>query len=140
VVSTRSRLGRIAGVALASVAGSLLLAGQLLLELPGRIEARLDGRAYNGFRCNYRESTGRPCVGCGGTTAFLLARRGRVDEAWRESAFGLGAAAALFVLTLGGLVTALTGRMQGVAVAATAATVFGGGGLVVQAVRWWGAS
>jgi hypothetical protein len=135
-----SNLSTWGAVLVAAGATILLLAGERLIELPGRFEARVGGHPYGGFQCPSKAGTGRPCVGCGGTTALVLARRGRVLESARANAFGLASAAGLAFVAVGAWVCAFSRRTRALIVA----TSVGGGmvvfGFLVQCVRWWAGS
>jgi len=60
--------------------------------------------------CSYLARTHYPCPGCGVTTAAAAMARGRLIEAFRASAFGAMAFAAIVVLGIAGLLQAITGR------------------------------
>lgn len=124
------------GLGVALAAFGLLAEGERVLEMASRVDAALRGRSYRGLRCEYRETTGRPCVGCGGTSALRLARGGRLVESARANAFGFAVAGGLFVLTLG---AALAAALRKPFVLLTALMVAGSTvvvGFAVQFVRW----
>src|SRR5204863_601471 len=79
---------------LAVCGGALWLGGVGSLQAAQRLEAAATGsRAPAPYVCSFRARTGQPCLGCGGTTAFEAAARGR----WRDAAAAnpLGAFAGL---------------------------------------------
>ncbi len=115
----------------------LLLAGESVLEFPGRVDAALRGQPYAGLRCSFRERTGRPCVGCGATTAFLLARRGQILDSAKASALGLMSAGGLLLLAVGAATSGISGKPRPLVVAALGAGGLLATGLAVQFVRWW---
>ena len=53
--------------------------------------------------CGYLQNTGRPCILCGGTTAFTLAAHGRIFSAFWTQPFG---ATLFFLVLLTGFYTA----------------------------------
>jgi len=116
---------------------ALLMVGERVIEAPGRIEAAMMGRPYDGLRCTYRETTGRRCVGCGATTAFLLARRGELLASAKTSMLGLSAAVGLALLAAGASVTGVSGRLRPLLVAVLGSSGLAVVGLGVQFVRWW---
>jgi hypothetical protein len=102
----------------ARLAGSLVLAGALgfaLLGAPGLVAL---GRAQNWLAsgrastpvCSYRERTGQPCLGCGGTRALELAAHGRLADAWRANPLGAWAGVVAWLTALLALAAVWTGN------------------------------
>ena len=87
--------------------------------------------------CSFRAQTGAPCLGCGGTTAFGHAARGRFLTAAVANPLGAWSGAATWALAIGSLL-ALAGagtralRFALLSMAATLPAAF-----VVNAVAWW---
>ena len=87
--------------------------------------------------CPFRQQTGQPCLGCGGTEAFGAASRGRWQAAAAANPLGAftGLAAwallAASALTLSGAGAAWLGRTGAVVLALLPAA------FVVNAVVWW---
>src|SRR5512145_2176930 len=106
-----SRQAVLVGLLAATLAGGVLVAGDDLLELTARVEAAVRMEPFGGMRCAYREATGRPCIGCGGTTAFVLARSGRIRDALRENPLGVSAVAGLVAIVFSGLASTVSGRV-----------------------------
>jgi hypothetical protein len=66
--------------------------------------------------CAYRIETGRPCVGCDGTKAFRRAVVGDLRGAARLNLLGGFAGVVSWLMCLGGLAGALSGRLKALAV------------------------
>ena len=76
-MSARDRAWRgLAAFVFAVCGGALWLGGAGSLQAAQRIEALSQGRgAPAPFVCSFRQRTGHPCLGCGGTEAFGEASR-----------------------------------------------------------------
>jgi hypothetical protein len=87
--------------------------------------------------CSFRAKTGAPCLGCGGTSAFGHAARGRFLSAAVANPLGAWSGAATWALALASLL-ALAGagtrilRLALLSMAATLPAAF-----LVNAVAWW---
>lgn len=118
--------------------GALWLGGAGSLQAAQRLEAASRGQgAPAPYVCPFRQQTGQPCLGCGGTEAFGDASRGRWTAAAAANPLGAftGLAAwallAASVLTLSGAGAAWLWR-TGAAVLTLLPAAF-----VVNAVVWW---
>ena len=87
--------------------------------------------------CSFRARTGLPCVGCGGTHAFVLGVRGAFPSAVRANALGAFVAAAVWALALGGAVTLVTGRVGALKVPLLTTVVLLPVVFVATFVAWW---
>jgi hypothetical protein len=129
------RAAALVGVALAGV---LLWLGDRSLPVLHAATAWMEGGDPSSpFVCSYRAKTGHPCVGCGGTTAFGLASRGRFVAAARANLLGAFAGAAAWLLFGAAALAAASGRAAvlrwtAALVGLSAPIVF-----VVSLVAWW---
>ena len=89
--------------------------------------------AGNGGACAYRIRWGRPCVGCGGTHAFRRAVAGDLTGAARLNVLGAFAGVASWLMVIGGIVGAVTGRLRPVIAAGLVVAVMTP---VVAAAAW----
>jgi hypothetical protein len=87
--------------------------------------------------CAFRARTGLPCVGCGGTHAFVLGGRGRFPSALRANPLGAFVAAAAWVLALGAATTLVTGRAGALKVPLLTTVVLLPVVFVGTFVWWW---
>lgn len=134
--SGRARAARGVAALVLAVCGGLLWLGDRSLPAVRAAEGLVKGEA-SPFVCSFRARTGVPCVGCGGTTAFGHASRGRVVEALRANPLGAFAGASAWLLLVVSGWTLVIGRgallvRALVAVALLAPLVF-----VWTAVVWW---
>ena len=90
--------------------------------------------------CEYLRTTGRACVGCGGTRAYGRAVRGELGAAFSLNAIGAASGIAVWLLTLGGLVSLLRGRWQGLMATLIVVGAATPVAVVVGLVRWLYAS
>jgi hypothetical protein len=128
----------LAAFVLAACGGALWLGGAGSLQAAQRIEAVSLGRvAPARFVCPFRQQTGQPCLGCGGTEAFGDASRGRWRAAAIASPLGAFAGLAAWGLAAASLLT-LTGagagwlRRTGALILVLLPAAF-----MVNAVVWW---
>jgi hypothetical protein len=127
----------LAAFVLAVCGGALWLGGAGSLQAAHRLEGLAQGtRAPAPYVCSFRQQTGHPCLGCGGTEAFGAASRGR----WMAAAanpLGAFAGLAAWGLAAASLLT-LTGagagwlRRTGAVILVLLPVAF-----VVNAVVWW---
>jgi len=123
---------------LAACGGALWLGGAASLQAAQRLEAIATGAGEPApYVCSFRARTGQPCLGCGGTTAFEAAARGRFSAAAAANPLGAFVGLAAWGLALAGGLTASgagTGwlRRGGAAVLTLLPVAF-----VVNAVVWW---
>lgn len=87
--------------------------------------------------CEYRIETGRPCLGCGGTRALRRMSRGDWRSALAANPLGAYAGLALWLLALGGLGAAITGRPAVVKVSLGIAAALAPAAFVWNAWSWW---
>ena len=133
------RVVRLAAAALlAACAGALWLGG------PGSLRAALAADAWAGGRrapdayvCPFQQSTGHPCLGCGGTQAFELASRGRLAAAAVANPLGAFAGLAAWALALAALVAVASGAGGALVRATLALVALFPVAFVVNAVVWW---
>ena len=128
----------LAAFVLAVCGGALWLGGAGSLQAAQRIEAVSRGSGTPArFVCPFRQQTGQPCLGCGGTEAFGQASRGRWTAAAAANPLGAFAGLAAWGLAAAGLLT-LTGagagwlRRTGAVILVLLPAAF-----VVNAVVWW---
>lgn len=118
--------------------GALWLGGAGSLQAAQRLEGLSAGRSAPApFACAFRNRTGLPCPGCGGTEAFEDAARGRWAAAAAANPLGAFAGLAAWSLMLAATVTLLGAgsswlRTAGAIVLALLPPAF-----VVNAVVWW---
>ena len=137
--SARDRAWRgLAAFVFAVCGGALWLGGAGSLQAAQRIEALSQGRgSYAPYVCAFRQQTGQPCLGCGGTAAFGEASRGHWTAAAAANPLGAFTGLAAWVLAAASLLT-LTGagagwlRRAGALTFALLPVAF-----VVNAVVWW---
>ncbi len=129
----------LAVLVLAVCAGSLWLGGGGSLRVLRAAEAWSAGQTppQAPYVCEFRQRTGVPCLGCGGTTAFGLAARGHLAQAAGTNPLGAFAGLAAWALAAAALLTLVSGAplllaRTGLAVLVLFPTVF-----VVNAVVWW---
>jgi uncharacterized protein DUF2752 len=138
-VSAPDRAWRgLAAFVFAVCGGALWLGGAGSLQAAQRIEALSQGRGSSApYVCAFRQQTGQPCLGCGGTEAFGAASRGRWLAAATANPLGAFAGLAAWGLAAASLLT-LTGagagwlRRTGLLVLVLLPPAF-----VVNAVVWW---
>ena len=137
--SARDRAWRgLAAFVFAVCGGALWLGGAGSLQAAQRIEALSQGRGSSApYVCAFRQQTGQPCLGCGGTAAFGEASRGHWTAAAAANPLGAFTGLAAWVLAGASLLT-LTGagagwlRRAGALTFALLPVAF-----VVNAVVWW---
>jgi uncharacterized protein DUF2752 len=128
----------LAAVVLIASGGALWLGGAGTLRAAQRIDALASGHPAPGpYVCAFRARTGQPCLGCGGTTAFEDAARGRFREAAAENPLGAFTGLAAWALALASTLTAGGAgagwlRRTALVVLALLPAAF-----VVNAVVWW---
>jgi hypothetical protein len=128
----------LAAFVLLACGGLLWLGGAGSLQAAQRIEALAEGRGTPApYVCSFRQKTGLPCLGCGGTSAFENAARGRWTSAAADNPLGAFAGLAAWSLSLAaGMTVSGAGagwlRRTGLAVLALAPLAF-----VVNAAVWW---
>ena len=138
-MSARDRAWRgLAAFVFAVCGGALWLGGAGSLQAAQRIEALSQGRgAPAPFVCSFRQRTGQPCLGCGGTEAFGAASRGSWAAAAAANPLGAFTGLAAWALAATSLLT-LTGagagwlRRTGALALALLPVAF-----VVNAIVWW---
>ena len=138
-MTPRDRAWRgLAAFVLAVCGGALWLGGAGSLQAAQRIEALTQGGgAPAPYVCPFRQQTGHPCLGCGGTEAFGAASRGRWMAAAAANPLGAFAGLAAWGLAAASLLT-LTGagagwlRRTGLLVFVLLPPAF-----AVNAVVWW---
>ena len=127
-----------AAFVLAGSAGALWLGGGGSLRVARAADAWAAGRSSpEGYVCPFRQSTGHPCLGCGGTEAFELASRGRVREAALANPLGAFAGLAAWALALASVIVLASGETAGLGRAALGLLALFPVAFVVNAVMWW---
>jgi hypothetical protein len=133
--ASRRRARLLGAVLLAGCAAFAFGAAPAFVAL-GRLQnLALHGRASDPV-CSFRQRTGMPCLGCGGTRALRLASRGDLRGALRANPLGAWAAVVVWLTALGAAATVLTGESTWLRRAAwiTAVTVVPA---VVGTFVWW---
>lgn len=129
----------LAAFVLAVSAGSLWLGGGGSIRVLQVAQAWSNGQPAPAapYVCEFRQRTGVPCMGCGGTTAFGLAARGRVARAALVNPLGAYAGLAAWGLAAAALLTLLSGAPVLLARTALALLALFPAVFVVNAVAWW---
>lgn len=126
----------LAGVVLAGCLAFAWAAAPALVAL-GRLQNLLrDGRASDPV-CSYRQRTGVPCLGCGGTRALRLAARGDLRGALRANPLGAWAAVVAWLTALGAAASVFTGNGTWLRRAAWVTALSAGPVCVGTFVWWW---
>lgn len=132
----RRRTRLLAALLLAACAAFALEAAPALVAL-GRLQNLvLHGRASDPV-CSFRQRTGRPCLGCGGTRALHLAARGDLRGALRANPLGAWAALVAWLTALGAALTVFTGNGRWLRRAAWLAALTAAPALAGTFVWWW---
>jgi hypothetical protein len=124
-------------LALLLACGTLMWLGPRAFELVQVANAWTTGDPGAPVACSFRARTGLPCVGCGGTHAFVLGVRGRFPSALRANPLGAFVAAAAWVLALGAATTLVTGRVGALKVPLLTTVVLLPVVFVGTVVWWW---
>jgi hypothetical protein len=128
----------LAALVLAANGAALGLGGAGSLRAALTVEAMLTGRAAPiRYVCAFRQTTGVPCLGCGGTTAFGLVARGHVVAGLTENPLGGFAGLAAWTLALASILTLATGAPAGLARVGVAVLALLPLAFVVNALVWW---
>jgi hypothetical protein len=127
------------GLALAVLlcCGTAVLLGSRVFEIVYAANAWSTGTPGTPVVCSFRARTGLPCVGCGGTRAFMLGARGAFPAALRANPLGAYAAAAAWVLVLGAAGTLVSGRKEPLKVPLVTTAVLLPVVFVATVVWWW---
>lgn len=96
----------------------------------------LHGRASDPV-CSYRQRTGVPCLGCGGTRALSLAARGDLAGALRANPLGAWAGVVAWLTALAAAASVFTGDIRSLRWAAGLAAVTAVPAVVGTFVWWW---
>lgn len=116
--------------------GAVVALGPRTFEIVHAASAWSTGTRDAPVVCSFRARTGLPCVGCGGTRAFVLGVRGAFPRAVRANPLGAFAAAAAWVLVLGAGVTLVSGRAAALKLPLLT-TVFLLPAVFVGTIVWW---
>lgn len=136
VAQRRRRVRRVAALALVASVVFALGAAPAFVALGRFQNLLLHGRASDPV-CSFRQRTGVPCLGCGGTRALRLAAGGDLRGALRTNPLGAWAAVVAWLTALGGAMSVFTGngtwlRRAAWVTAASAVPAF-----VSTFVWWW---
>jgi hypothetical protein len=128
----------LAAFVLAACGATLWLggAGSLRVALAARAWTEGD-RAPAPYACSFRQRTGVPCMGCGGTTAFGLAARGHAAEALAANPLGAFAGLGAWALALAASLTLVSGAPFWLARAGGAVLLLLPVAFIVNALVWW---
>jgi hypothetical protein len=127
---------RAAAFALLLLAGGALWGGARTFEV-----VRVASEWTTGTKvprvCSFQAQTGYPCMGCGGTRAFVLAARGDLARAARRNPLGAWAAVSAWLLALASCLTLLAGFRRPLVWTMCAVLVSLPLALFWRAVSWW---
>jgi len=127
----------LAAFVLVTCGGLLWLGGAGSLQAAQRLEGLATGAPPAPYVCAFRARTGQPCLGCGGTTAFEAAARGRFREAAVANPLGAFTGLAAWLLAFAAGVTAGGGGSGWLRRALLAVLALLPAAFVVNAVVWW---